>query len=169
MIRMKRRRKRPGNNKTKHKKRKLKKTKKNQEHDEVEDKQKKTEETDRQTEKQTIRNKKSKEKKYLKVILQFIWKKKFEQKLDTQKKKIETRIRRFEQKNGIRLDDEVRFIRSWIEKPLTTGAVPSRTAATKASISVSSVRPWASTLSSTATVDSRAGEKSPRLVREGVS
>src|SRR6266436_3914007 len=50
-------------------------------------------------------------------------KKKFEQKLDTQKKKIETRIRRFEQKNGIRLDDDVRFIRSWIEKPLTTGAV----------------------------------------------
>src|SRR2546422_6212896 len=50
-------------------------------------------------------------------------KKKFERKLDTQKKKIETRIRRFEQKNGIRLDDEVRFIRSWIEKPLTTGAV----------------------------------------------
>src|SRR6266568_1781179 len=50
-------------------------------------------------------------------------KKKFEQKLDTQKKKIETRIRRFEQKNGIRLDDEVRFIRSWFEKPLTIGAV----------------------------------------------
>src|SRR5437867_4015614 len=50
-------------------------------------------------------------------------KKKFEQKLDTQKKKIETRIRRFEQKNGIRLDDEVRFIRSWFGKPLTTGAV----------------------------------------------
>jgi phosphatidylethanolamine/phosphatidyl-N-methylethanolamine N-methyltransferase len=50
-------------------------------------------------------------------------KKRFEQKFDTQKKKIETRIRRFEQKNGIRLDDEVRFIRSWIEKPLTTGAV----------------------------------------------
>jgi phosphatidylethanolamine/phosphatidyl-N-methylethanolamine N-methyltransferase len=49
--------------------------------------------------------------------------KKFEQKFDTQKKKIETRIRRFEQKNGIRLDDEVRFIRTWIEKPLTTGAV----------------------------------------------
>src|SRR6266568_513759 len=49
--------------------------------------------------------------------------KKFEQKFDTQKKKIETRIRRFEQRNGIRLDDEVRFIRSWIEKPLTTGAV----------------------------------------------
>jgi phosphatidylethanolamine/phosphatidyl-N-methylethanolamine N-methyltransferase len=50
-------------------------------------------------------------------------KRKFEQKFDTQKKKIETRIRHFEQKNGIRLDDEVRFIRSWIEKPLTTGAV----------------------------------------------
>jgi len=50
-------------------------------------------------------------------------KRKFEQKIDTQKKKIETRIRHFEQKNGIRLDDEVRFIRSWIEKPLTTGAV----------------------------------------------
>src|SRR5215469_13353288 len=49
--------------------------------------------------------------------------KRFEQKFDTQKKKIETRIRRFEQKNGIRLDDEVRFIRCWIEKPLTTGAV----------------------------------------------
>src|SRR6516225_5658874 len=47
----------------------------------------------------------------------------FEKKFDTQKKKIETRIRRFEQKNGIRLDDEVRFIRCWIERPLTTGAV----------------------------------------------
>ena len=38
-------------------------------------------------------------------------------------KKIGTHIRRFEQKNRGRLDDEVRFIRSWIEKPLTTGAV----------------------------------------------
>jgi phosphatidylethanolamine/phosphatidyl-N-methylethanolamine N-methyltransferase len=36
---------------------------------------------------------------------------------------IERRIRRFEQKNGIRLNDEVRFIRSWLEKPLSTGAV----------------------------------------------
>src|SRR5260370_22937735 len=44
-------------------------------------------------------------------------KKKLEQKFDTQKKKIETPIRRFEQKNSIRLDDEVRFIRSWIHKP----------------------------------------------------
>ena len=39
------------------------------------------------------------------------------------KARIETQIRRFEQKNGIRLDDEMRFIRTWIEKPLTTGAV----------------------------------------------
>jgi len=36
---------------------------------------------------------------------------------------IEKKIRLFEQKNGIRLDDEVRFIRSWLEKPLATGAV----------------------------------------------
>ena len=50
-------------------------------------------------------------------------KKKIEQKLETQKKKIEIQIRHFEQKNGIRLDDEFRFIRSWIEKPLTIGAV----------------------------------------------
>lgn len=48
---------------------------------------------------------------------------KFEQGLETQKKKIETRIRRLEEKNGIRLDDEVRFIRTWIEKPLAIGAV----------------------------------------------
>jgi phosphatidylethanolamine/phosphatidyl-N-methylethanolamine N-methyltransferase len=38
-------------------------------------------------------------------------------------KKIESGIRRFEQKNGVRLDDEVRFIRSWMEKPLSIGAV----------------------------------------------
>jgi phosphatidylethanolamine/phosphatidyl-N-methylethanolamine N-methyltransferase len=36
---------------------------------------------------------------------------------------IETQIRRFEQKNGVRLDDEVRFIGSWIKKPLAVGAV----------------------------------------------
>ena len=36
---------------------------------------------------------------------------------------IEARLRRFEERNRHRLDDEVRFIRSWIEKPLTTGAV----------------------------------------------
>lgn len=36
---------------------------------------------------------------------------------------IETHLRRFEQKNGVRLDDEVRFIGSWIKKPLAVGAV----------------------------------------------
>jgi phosphatidylethanolamine/phosphatidyl-N-methylethanolamine N-methyltransferase len=45
--------------------------------------------------------------------------KRFEQKIESHKKKIEIQIRRFEQRNG----DEVRFIRTWIEKPLTTGAV----------------------------------------------
>jgi phosphatidylethanolamine/phosphatidyl-N-methylethanolamine N-methyltransferase len=38
-------------------------------------------------------------------------------------KKIEKQIRLFEQKNGIRLDDEVHFIRSWMQKPLSIGAV----------------------------------------------
>src|SRR3984885_1455937 len=38
-------------------------------------------------------------------------------------KTIEQRIKQFELKKGIRLDDEVRFIRSWIERPLSTGAV----------------------------------------------
>jgi phosphatidylethanolamine/phosphatidyl-N-methylethanolamine N-methyltransferase len=52
-----------------------------------------------------------------------IHKRKFEQKLEIQKKKFKIQIRRFEQKNGVRIDDEVRFIRSWIERPLTTGAV----------------------------------------------
>jgi phosphatidylethanolamine/phosphatidyl-N-methylethanolamine N-methyltransferase len=47
----------------------------------------------------------------------------FEQKFELQKKKFEIQIRRFEEKNGIRLDDEVRFIRTWIEKPLSLGAV----------------------------------------------
>jgi len=51
----------------------------------------------------------------------------FEQHRDGLGKKIEQsieqRIRQFELKNGIRLDDEVRFIRSWIERPLSTGAV----------------------------------------------
>jgi len=45
------------------------------------------------------------------------------QKFDAQKKKIGIQIRRFEEKNGIRFDDEVRFIRSWFEKPLSIGAV----------------------------------------------
>jgi phosphatidylethanolamine/phosphatidyl-N-methylethanolamine N-methyltransferase len=38
-------------------------------------------------------------------------------------KTIEQRIKQFELKKGIRLDDEVRFLRSWIERPLSTGAV----------------------------------------------
>jgi len=45
------------------------------------------------------------------------------QALQVLEKKIERRIRLFEMKNGIRLDDEVRFIRSWIERPLTMGAI----------------------------------------------
>ncbi|HVU41644.1 MAG: methyltransferase [Xanthobacteraceae bacterium] len=36
---------------------------------------------------------------------------------------MESKIRQFERKNGIRFDDEVRFIRSWLERPLSTGAV----------------------------------------------
>src|SRR5208282_5241284 len=58
----------------------------------------------------------------------------FEQKIERQlrllevrktiiERKIEQQIRQFEQKRGIHLDDEVRFIRSWIERPLSTGAV----------------------------------------------
>jgi phosphatidylethanolamine/phosphatidyl-N-methylethanolamine N-methyltransferase len=48
----------------------------------------------------------------------------FGRKLSAQiEKTIEQRIKQFELKNGIRLDDEVRFIRSWIERPLSTGAV----------------------------------------------
>jgi len=47
----------------------------------------------------------------------------FEQKRGDLGKKIEERIRQFEHKKGIRLDDEVRFIRSWLERPLSTGAV----------------------------------------------
>jgi phosphatidylethanolamine/phosphatidyl-N-methylethanolamine N-methyltransferase len=38
-------------------------------------------------------------------------------------KKLERRIRRFEQRNGVRLLDEMAFIRSWIEKPISMGAV----------------------------------------------
>ncbi len=47
----------------------------------------------------------------------------FERKRDGIGKKIEEQIRQFERKRGIRLDDEVRFLRSWIERPLTIGAV----------------------------------------------
>jgi phosphatidylethanolamine/phosphatidyl-N-methylethanolamine N-methyltransferase len=56
-----------------------------------------------------------------------LFEEKFEQKVERPFRRIERsigrNIRRFEQKNGIRLNDEVRFIRSWIEKPLSTGAV----------------------------------------------
>jgi phosphatidylethanolamine/phosphatidyl-N-methylethanolamine N-methyltransferase len=51
----------------------------------------------------------------------------FEQKVELPfrriERKIETQLRRFEEKNGVRLDDEVRFIGSWIKKPLAVGAV----------------------------------------------
>src|SRR6201996_2828549 len=47
----------------------------------------------------------------------------FEEKRDHIGKKIEQQIRQFELKKGIRLDDEVRFIRSWIERALPVGAV----------------------------------------------
>lgn len=47
----------------------------------------------------------------------------FEEKRNGISKKIESKIRQFERKNGIRFDDEVRFIRSWLERPLSTGAV----------------------------------------------
>src|SRR5580704_14977954 len=59
---------------------------------------------------------------------------KFEQKIGRQLRLLEVRkniierkigkqIRLFEQKRGIRFDDEVRFIRSWMERPLSIGAV----------------------------------------------
>jgi phosphatidylethanolamine/phosphatidyl-N-methylethanolamine N-methyltransferase len=47
----------------------------------------------------------------------------FEQKRDGIGKRIDQQIKLFERKKGIRLDDEVRFIRSWLERPLTIGAV----------------------------------------------
>ena len=50
-------------------------------------------------------------------------KRKIEETFQTHRKKFQTQIRRFEEKNGIRLDDEVRFFRSWIERPLAIGAV----------------------------------------------
>jgi phosphatidylethanolamine/phosphatidyl-N-methylethanolamine N-methyltransferase len=45
------------------------------------------------------------------------------QKFEDQKKKFATHIRRFETKNGIRIDDEFRFFKSWMEKPLAIGSV----------------------------------------------
>jgi len=46
-----------------------------------------------------------------------------EQKRDGIGRKIEEQMRQFELRKGIRLDDEVRFLRSWLERPLSTGAV----------------------------------------------
>lgn len=50
-------------------------------------------------------------------------KRKLGQRIETHKRQIETKLRRFERKNGIRFDDEMRFLRTWIEKPLAIGAV----------------------------------------------
>ncbi|MGB7036302.1 MAG: methyltransferase [Xanthobacteraceae bacterium] len=47
----------------------------------------------------------------------------FEQRRNGIGKKIEQQVKQFERAKGIRLDDEVRFIRSWIERPLSIGAV----------------------------------------------
>src|SRR2546421_3494287 len=49
--------------------------------------------------------------------------KKIEQKRETRKQRAKSPARRFEHGKGIGLDDEVRFIRTWLENPLTTGAV----------------------------------------------
>lgn len=43
--------------------------------------------------------------------------------LQVLEKKIERRIRRFEQRNGLRLLDEMAFLKSWLEKPISMGAV----------------------------------------------
>jgi phosphatidylethanolamine/phosphatidyl-N-methylethanolamine N-methyltransferase len=43
--------------------------------------------------------------------------------LQVLEKKIGRRIRRFELRNGFHLLDEVTFLRSWIEKPISMGAV----------------------------------------------
>jgi phosphatidylethanolamine/phosphatidyl-N-methylethanolamine N-methyltransferase len=47
----------------------------------------------------------------------------FEQRREGVGKKLEARVRQFERKRRIRFDDEVRFLRSWFERPLTIGAV----------------------------------------------
>jgi phosphatidylethanolamine/phosphatidyl-N-methylethanolamine N-methyltransferase len=47
----------------------------------------------------------------------------FERRRDRLSKTIEAQIKQFELKKGIRLDDEVSFLRSWIERPLAIGAV----------------------------------------------
>ncbi len=46
-----------------------------------------------------------------------------ETKKEAFEKKIGRHVREFEKKRGIRIDDELRFIRTWFEKPLSVGAV----------------------------------------------
>ncbi len=46
-----------------------------------------------------------------------------EQKKTVIERNIGRQIRQFEHKRGIRLDDEVSFLRSWLERPLSIGAV----------------------------------------------
>jgi phosphatidylethanolamine/phosphatidyl-N-methylethanolamine N-methyltransferase len=43
--------------------------------------------------------------------------------LQSLERKIERRIRLFEQRSGLRILDEVAFLRSWVEKPISMGAV----------------------------------------------
>src|SRR5947208_1503170 len=45
------------------------------------------------------------------------------QKFEDQKLKFKSHIRRFEERKGIRSNDELRFFRTWIEKPLSMGSV----------------------------------------------
>jgi phosphatidylethanolamine/phosphatidyl-N-methylethanolamine N-methyltransferase len=45
------------------------------------------------------------------------------QKFEDQKRKFKSHIRRFEERKGIRINDELRFFRTWIEKPLSMGSV----------------------------------------------
>ena len=46
-----------------------------------------------------------------------------EQKKTIIERNVGRQIRQFERKRGIRLDDEVSFLRSWLERPLSIGAV----------------------------------------------
>jgi len=45
------------------------------------------------------------------------------QKFEDQKRKFKSHIRRFEERKGIRINDELQFFRTWIEKPLSMGSV----------------------------------------------
>src|SRR6478609_4871528 len=47
----------------------------------------------------------------------------FELKRSALEKQIERQLRELEQKRNIHLDDDLRFIRSWLAKPLAIGAV----------------------------------------------